>query len=68
MDGMRYYKKEENGKITELSKSDNNFTGATGEIERVEYDSLILGIRVFLNGEDADSVKNDLNRDGHYDV
>ena len=65
---MRYYKKEENGKITELSKSDKNFTRATGEIDRVEYDSLILGIRVLLNGEDLEMVKNDINRDGHYDI
>lgn len=65
---MRYYKKEENGKIIELSKSDNNFTAATEEIERVEYDSLILGIRVFLNGEDAEAVKIDVNRDGYYGI
>lgn len=65
---MKHYKKEENGKIIEVSKSDNNFTGATVEIGRVEYDSLILGIRVFLNGENAEAVKNDVNRDGHYDI
>lgn len=64
---MKYYKTVKNNSIIELSKSDNNFTGASEEINRNEYDSLILGIRVFLNCEDRDKVKNDLNGDGYYD-
>lgn len=63
---MRYYKSIINGRITEVAKSDNNFTAATEEIERSEYDGLILGIRVFLNGENRDKVKGDLNGDGYY--
>lgn len=64
---MKYYKTVKNNSIIELSKSDNNFTDASEQISRNEYDSLILGIRVFLNGEDQDKVKNDLNGDGYYD-
>ena len=64
---MRYYKAIINGRITELAKSDNNFTAAKEEIERSEYDGLILGIRIFLNGENQDKVKSDLNGDGYYD-
>lgn len=65
---MKYYKTVKNNSIIELSKSDNNFTGASEEINRNEYDSLILGIRVFLNGENQEKVKNDLNGDGYYDL
>jgi len=64
---MKYYKTIENSKITELAKSDRNFTDATEEISREEYDSLILGIRIFLNKENGDKVKSDLNGDGYYD-
>lgn len=63
---MKYYKAVTEGKITELSKSDSNFTLATEEISRTEYDSLILGIRVLLNKEDENKVKNELNGDGYY--
>lgn len=63
---MKYYKTLHNGAITELSKSDSNFTGATEEISRAEYDGLILGIRVFLNEEDKNKVINDINGDGYY--
>ncbi len=64
---MKYFKTLLDGAITELSKSDNNFTDATEEINRSEYDGLILGIRVFLNGEDRQKVINDINGDGYYD-
>ncbi|MGI6279434.1 MAG: hypothetical protein ACOYJS_02615 [Acutalibacteraceae bacterium] len=64
---MRYFKTLKDGKITELAKSDGNFTASTEEIERSEYDGLILGIRVFLNGENPQKVKWDINGDGYYD-
>jgi len=65
---MKYYKTLKNSKIIELSKSDRNFTAATEEISREEYDSLILGIRIFLNSEDPIKVKSDVNGDGYYDL
>ena len=67
MVNMKYFKTLLDGAMTELSKSDNNFTDATEEINRSEYDGLILGIRVFLNGEDQQKVINDINGDGYYD-
>lgn len=63
---MKYYKTLVDGAITQLSKSDNNFTDATEQISRSEYDGLILGIRVFLNGEDKQKVINDINGDRYY--
>lgn len=63
---MKYYKTLIDGKITELSKSDDNFLGSSQEINRTEYDSLILGIRYFLNGEDKNKIKGDINGDGYY--
>lgn len=63
---MKYYKTISDGKITELSKSDENFLGSSQEITRTEYDCLILGIRVFLNKEDKTKVINDINGDGRY--
>ncbi len=63
---MKYYKTLIDGKITELSKSDGNFLGSSQEINRTEYDSLILGIRYFLNGEDKNKIKSDINGDGYY--
>lgn len=63
---MKYFKTVKNGKITDLLKSDRNFTNATEEITRTEYDSLILGIRVLLNGEEIDKVRNEINGDGYY--
>lgn len=65
---MKYYKTLKNGKITELSKSDRNFTGATKEITREEYDGLILGVRVLLNSENEEKVKNDIKGDGYYGI
>ena len=63
---MKYFKTLDNNTITQLSKSDSNFTAATEEISRCEYDGLILGIRVFLNEEDPQKVINDINGDGYY--
>lgn len=63
---MRYYKKTENEKLTELKATELDLSGAV-EIERAEYDSLNMGIRVFLSGEDENKVKNDINKDGYYD-
>lgn len=65
---MKYYKTLKEGKITELSKSDSNFTAATEQIQREEYDSLMLGVRIFLNRENEQKVKTDLNGDGYYDI
>lgn len=64
---MKYYINISDGKVTEVAKADENFTAATGEITREEYDGLILGIRTFLNSEDSAKVAEDLMRDGYYD-
>lgn len=63
---MRYFKKTENDNLTELKVTEFENTGAE-EIERAEHDGLVLGIRVFLSGEDKTEVKNDLNKDGYYE-
>lgn len=63
---MRYFKKTDNDNLTELKVTEFEYSGAE-EIERAEHDGLVLGIRVFLSGEDETDVKNDLNKDGYYD-
>ena len=63
---MRYFKKTDNDNLTELKVTEFEYTGAE-EIERTEHDCLVMGIRVFLSGEDATKVKNDINKDGYYE-